>query len=109
LDGGTIKPCKNFDAMIEALEDDIALNYDERPIIIISDEKTKSSVIEILERKKFHKYRVGASVDVIKEIRAWEYGVLILAAEEGVGINTRFSKDSIVLITTKVENKAEYE
>jgi len=46
---------------------------------------------------------------VIKEIRAWEYGILILEAEEGVRINTRFAKDSIVLITTKVENKAQYE
>lgn len=46
---------------------------------------------------------------MIKEIRSWDYGILILEPEEGVGINTRFAKDSIVLIATKVENKAEYE
>lgn len=46
---------------------------------------------------------------MIKEIRSWEYGILILEPAEGVGINTRFAKDSIVFITTKVDNKAEYE
>jgi len=39
--------------MIEAIEDDITVNYDEKPIIIICDERTKKSVLEILERKKF--------------------------------------------------------
>jgi hypothetical protein len=34
---------------------------------------------------------------------------LILDPEEGVGVNSRFSKDSIVLIACKVQNKAEYE
>jgi len=39
--------------MVEAIEDEITVHYDERPIIIICDERTKSSVMEILERKKF--------------------------------------------------------
>ena len=46
---------------------------------------------------------------MIKEIRSWEYGILILGSEEGLGINTRFAKDSTVFIASKVESKAEYE
>jgi hypothetical protein len=94
---------------MEALEEEIAINYDERPIIVICESHTKDKVVDILERNKFLKFKIGVSVDVIKEIRAWEYGVLILEPSEGVGVNTRFAKDSLVLIATKVENKAEYE
>lgn len=41
LDGGTIKPCEDYESKIEAIENEIVLNYDEKPIIIICDDKTK--------------------------------------------------------------------
>lgn len=109
LEGGKIRPCSTKDEWLEAMEDGIVSNYDERPIIVIVDEVTQERVLEILDRNNFGKYKIGASPDNLKEIRQWEYGVLILGKHDGVGLNTRFAKDAIVLIGTKVDNKAQYE
>ena len=42
------------------------------------------------------------------EIRSWGYEILILEKHEGIGFNTRFLDDAVVLITCPVANEAEY-
>ena len=106
IEGATVKPCETKEIMLETLEDDINLNYDERPIIIIIEQNNKDVINEILERRKWNKVRSGVSTEVLREIRGWEYGVLILDTEDGLGVNTRFAKDSIVFIVCPIENKA---
>jgi hypothetical protein len=63
---------------------------------------------EMVRNQSLVKYRIGASSEVLTEIRSWNYGVLILDKSEGTGINTRFAKDAIVMITCKVDSIAEY-
>ena len=62
----------------------------------------------MLERRAWNKILTGVSTEVLREIRSWEYGVLILEKQNGLGVNTRFSKDSIVLITCPIQNRAQY-
>ena len=38
----------------------------------------------------------------LKEIRNWDYGILLLDCEECRGVDTIFAKDSLVLITATV-------
>ncbi len=40
----------------------------------------------------------------MKEIRGWDYGALILNAEESRGVDTRFKKNAVVLIAVQVNN-----
>jgi hypothetical protein len=42
----------------------------------------------------------------MKEIRSWKYGVLILNPNDGIGLNTKFAIDSIVLITNEIKKES---
>jgi hypothetical protein len=41
----------------------------------------------------------------MKEIKTWKYGILILNPNEGIGINTKFAMDSIVMITNEINKE----
>lgn len=41
---------------------------------------------------------------MLKEIRGWDYGVLLLNADESRGVDTRFKKNAVVLIAVPVNN-----
>ena len=41
---------------------------------------------------------------MLSTIRHWEYGVLMIKASEGRGVDTRFRKDALVLITAEVRS-----
>ncbi len=62
----------------------------------------------MLKKRAWNKILQGVSTEVLREIRSWDYGVLILEKKDGLGVNTRFSKDSIVLITCPIQNRAQY-
>ena len=38
------------------------------------------------------------------EVRSWEYGLLILNREEGRGVDSRFKRDAMVLMSTEVSD-----
>jgi hypothetical protein len=107
-EGSEIKVCADKKIMMESLENDIGSHYDEDPIIIIADQKDFTAITKILLKRNWNKYRIGITSEVLREIRSWTYGILIMEREHGLGLNTRFAKDSIVLIVSKVESKVEY-
>lgn len=51
---------------------------------------------------------VGASEDNLKIIRGWKSGILFLNPADAVGVNTKFARDSIVLITNEMKSDGEY-
>ena len=95
--------------MFSCLEESIHLSYDERPIIIFAEAENFEAIVSILEKRNWRKHKFGASPEVLREIRGWNDGIIILEKYEGIGVNTRFKKESMVLIACEVTNEAEYQ
>lgn len=108
IEGSSIKCCNSKDMMIKQVEDDIRINFDEKPIIVITSSDERGLLIETLKANNWNKFREGTSVDVLREVRSWDYGILLLDRHEGLGVNTRFAKDALVMITCSVSSIAEY-
>jgi hypothetical protein len=108
VDSGEILPCLNEEQLLEKLEHQIYLNYDERPIIIFSTIEIQAKIKAILVRRSWARCKEGTSKDALSEIRSWNYGILLLSPEDAVGVNTRFAMDSVVLITNRMADKAQY-
>ena len=85
--------------MLTALEVDLCKFYDQRPVIIICNKEQQDSLVALLMKNKL-RHAVGASTRVLAEVRQWDYGVLLLSQEEGRGVDYRFRKDGVVLITS---------
>ena len=85
--------------MLTALEVDLCKFYDQRPVIIICNKEQQDSLVALLMKNKL-RHAVGASTRVLAEVRQWDYGVLLLSQEEGRGVDSRFRKDGVVLITS---------
>jgi hypothetical protein len=87
--------------VLAALGADVAKFYDKKPIIIIRHEDQEESIIKLLKAEQY-KYALGADRAVLADIRQWDYGVLILSPEQGRGVDARFRRDALVLVTTPV-------
>ena len=48
------------------------------------------------------KHAEGGEQHLLDEIRNWDYGVLLLNKEEGRGVDSRFRREAIVLISANV-------
>ena len=83
--------------------EDIELNYDKKPIIVINTEAQCDEVIKAINDNKW-KFMVGVEDQTLTEIRSWDYGILLVTNDESRGTDTRFMKDSIVLIISNVNN-----
>lgn len=59
--------------------------------------------MKALENRKY-RYVNGASEMNLHTIRVWDYGMLLMKPGESRGIDTRFAKDALVLIISKVES-----
>ena len=81
------------------LEVDLCKFYDQRPVIIICKKEQEDSLIALLMKNKL-RHAVWASSLVLAEVRQWDNGVLMLSQEEGRGVDSRFRKDGVVLITS---------
>ncbi len=44
----------------------------------------------------------------MQEIKTWHQGILILDADEGVGTDCKFAKDSLVFIMAKVKKESTF-
>ena len=62
---------------MEEFIDDMHLTYDTHPNILIIDERDKGEILEMLHKNLWKKHRVGASNEVLIEIRSlglWNFG-----------------------------------
>jgi len=57
---------------------------------------------DILSRDTY-RYTKGVDAKSLSSIRQWEYGILLIEANECRGVDTRFAEDATVLIVAKVE------
>lgn len=89
--------------LFEALKFDLEKSYDHRPIVIIHEEEQEQVLIEILKLNKW-RFEQGTSAATMAKIRRWETGVLLLHPHMGRGVDTRFQKDSMVMITATVRH-----
>ena len=85
----------------QAVTADINKHFDQHPIVLIMGLDQRASIINHLRINKL-KYAEGGHLNVLAEVRGWEYGVLVLTDEEGRGVDSRFKKDAIVLIAAEV-------
>jgi hypothetical protein len=83
------------------IEEDISKTYDQKPVVVIHSSDQEAFLVQLCKRNKW-KYAEGVSQEVLGQIRHWDYGVLIIKASEGRGVDTRFRKDALVLISTEV-------
>ena len=58
--------------------------------------------------KNKHRCLTGVSLETLAEVKALDYGILIIDADECRGVDIRFQKDAIVLITARVKTYQEY-
>lgn len=101
-----IKHCRDDRALLDAVTADIELAYDGRPVVVVHEEEQLKDLEELC---KHHKWRhlAGTSPQVLASIRQWSYGVLLLHANDGRGVDARFAKDALVLIVAKVSSHHE--
>ena len=99
----TIIACHDSQTMMAAFDNDLGKHYDQKPIIVIHDMDQRDDIIHLLKASKY-RYAVGAKDNVLHEVRSWDYGVLMLSAEEGRGVDARFRRDAIVLVLAEVHS-----
>ena len=87
----------------DVLLSDLEKYFEKAPVIVIIPNEEKEKLIHHMKQNK-QKFAEGGSIDVINQIRGWDYGVLLLNSDEGRGIDTRFKKNAIVLIGVPVTN-----
>ena len=97
----TVIPCADAATLHAIVCQDIDKHYEKHPVIIIANEGNRIDIVNHLAVSKF-KFTKGREQNTLADIRAWDYGVLVLSREEGRGVDTRFRKDAIVLITCEV-------
>lgn len=86
-----IKTFANQELMIAQIKEDIKINHNQKPIIIILDENQDEFVKQILSDLKINEFREGVNEEVLNEIRSWTFGILLLRSEDSFGTNTRFA------------------
>ena len=62
----------------------------------------KDDILDMLSQIPFIELRIGASRENLREIRSWQQGLILLEPQEGFGLDTRFAKDALVLISMEV-------
>jgi len=98
-----IRSFKDNQLRLISLEEDILKNYDHKPMVVIYNLENAELLETILTKSKL-RYAVGCSSEVLEQAKQWEYGVLLLKASEGRGVDCRFRKDALVLIVAEVES-----
>ena len=101
ISDATIIACHDSQKMMAAFDNDLAKHYDQKPIIVIHDKHQRDDIIHLLKASKY-RYAIGGQESVLHEIRSWDYGVLLLSAKEGRGVDARFRRDAIVLVLAEV-------
>ena len=87
---------------MNVFEQELISVYEQKPVIIILEEAERNQVERILQSNKF-KYQTSGDANELIKIRDWDYGVLLLSPMEGRGVDTRFRRDSHVLILAQVK------
>ena len=90
-------------ALLIKLLSDIDNHFEKQPVIMIAEGEIREAVINHLKTSKF-KYAQGGDQQTLAEVRSWEYGLLILNRDEGRGVDSRFKRDAMVLMTTEVSD-----
>jgi hypothetical protein len=93
--------------LIKETQELIDSNFDGKPLIVIHDSDHEHELKAALDHSKL-RYQSGVSEEAMSEIRQWEYGVLLLTANDCRGVDTRFAKDALVVIIAKVETYHQY-
>lgn len=78
-------------------------HYEKHPVVLIIQADNRAMCIDYFKVNKW-RFAEGGAVDVLAEIRSWDYGVLMITREEGRGVDTRFRKDAIVLVVDVATN-----
>ena len=78
---------------------DIDKHYECKPVIVILDEGQKREIMELAKQNKWRWFD-SSSPNYLSEIRQWDYGMLVLRAEEGRGVDTRLKRAAHVIIIT---------
>ena len=86
-----------------AFDNDLAKHYDLKPIIVIHEKDQRDAIIHLLKASKY-RHAEGTKDNVLHEVRSWDYGVLMLSAEEGTGVDARFRRDAISLVLAEVRS-----
>ncbi len=79
----------------------VTMNFDKKPIILIHNEEQLEPLKKLLSEEKL-RFTSGASEEVMSEIRVWDYGVLLLPRSKARGVDTRFIRDTLVIIISTV-------
>ena len=103
ISDATILACHDSETMMAAFDNDLAKYYDQKPIIVKNEKEQRDDIIQLLKASKY-RYSVGTKDNALHEVRSWEYGVLMLSASEGRGVDARFRRDAIVLVLAKVQS-----
>ena len=90
---------------MEELAKEIEKSYADHPIIVFCGKDALKTLEKLLRGMSFAKFRIGGSPENLEEIRSWQDGVLLLNSNEGVGLDTRFGRDALVLIGVAVETE----
>ena len=98
-----VRSFKDSQLLLIALEEDILKNYDHKPMVVIHDLENEQEVASMIKGCKL-RYAAGCSSEVLEQVKQWEYGVLLLKASEGRGVDCRFRKDALVLIVAEVDS-----
>lgn len=99
----TVISCSSNENLLTTLLIDLDKYFEKSPVIIILQDNIRANVINHLRKNK-QKFAEGGSFKILSEIRNWDYGVLLLNSDEGRGVDTRFKKNSIVLIAVPINN-----
>jgi hypothetical protein len=79
------------------LKVDIDKHYECKPVIVILDEGQKREIMELAKQNKWRCF-ASSSPNYLSEIRQWNYGMLVLSAEETRGVDSGFKRAAHVII-----------
>ena len=96
-----IRTCQDKNAVLAMIEEDISKTYDHKPVVVVHNSEQEAFLVQLCKKQKW-KFAEGVSQEVLSAIRHWDYGVLLIKAKEGRGVDTRFKKDALVLIASEV-------
>jgi hypothetical protein len=98
--------CKDKRERVQMAMHDVTKLYEAKPIIVIHDNSQRDQLQQIAKANKL-KHVFGVCSDHLQQIKAWEYGILFLLANEARGVDTRFAKDAFVVIVADLTSYQE--
>ena len=95
--------CQDALKLQQQLQADLEKHYEAKPVIVVIDEDQRRSIEELARANKW-RWTDTAEANFKLEIRQWDYGLLLLNAEEGRGVDTRFRRAAHVVILAQVQS-----